>query len=223
MTTHTAQLIGGDCRTALPRTRRRGQAAATGDANLLAARLYWAMSRLVNHGWVVEQFGPEGWSVRDGVGRLHSVRADTDGGGEPLLQVQVGRLLAELDHLKPDDRAAVVRRVGARLRLHMSAGRAHPDDARQPWHLPSVVGEQPCAEVRRAYWAAMTLTDDYGWQITNVHADPRVFISRAPTNCSAPARSTNDMDSNVQWCPARSGTSIASQCSFVPSCTRIAS
>ena len=34
-----------------------------------------------------------------------------------------------------------------------------------------MVGEQPCAEVRRAYWAAMTLTDDYGWQITNVHAD----------------------------------------------------
>ena len=185
MTTHTAQLIGGDCRTALPRTRRRGQAAATGDANLLAARLYWAMSRLVNHGWVVEQFGPEGWSVRDGVGRLHSVRADTDGGGEPLLQVQVGRLLAELDHLKPDDRAAVVRRVGARLRLHMSAGRAHPDDARQPWHLPSVVGEQPCAEVRRAYWAAMTLTDDYGWQITNVHADGFEAVTPGTTSPTA--------------------------------------
>ncbi|ULE31175.1 hypothetical protein [Mycobacterium sp. IDR2000157661] len=158
MTTHTAQIIDRD-------------ATATGEPNRLADRLYWAMSRLVNHGWVIEQFGPQGWSVRDGAGRRHTVRAGCDGGTEPVLQVHVGRLLAELGDLCPEDRAAVLRRVDARLRLHMPAGRAHPDDARQPWHLPSVVGEQPCAEVRRAYWSAMTLTDDYGWQITNVHAD----------------------------------------------------
>ena len=160
MTTHTTQRIIGVCR------------AETGELNRLADRLYWAMSRLVNHGWLVEQFGPEGWSARDERGQLHTVRADRDGGDrKPVLESHVGRLLAELGRLRPDDRAVVLRQVDARLRLHMPARRAHPDDAVQPWHLPSVVGVQPCAEVRRAYWSAMTLTDDYGWQITDVHAD----------------------------------------------------
>lgn len=171
MTTRTAQIIDGDCRARLTRRRRRGEFAAPHEGNVLADRLHWAMSRLVNHGWVVEQFGPNGWSVRDGADQRHTVRAECDGGKEPILELHVGRLLAELDDLSPDECAAVLRRVAANLRLHMPAGRAHPDDAHQPWHLPSVVGEQPCAEVRRAYWSAMTLTDDYGWQITDVRAD----------------------------------------------------
>ncbi|EHB45814.1 MULTISPECIES: hypothetical protein [Mycolicibacterium] len=172
--THTAQLIDGDCR------------AATGESNRLTDRLYWAMSRLVNHGWLVEQFGPDGWSVRDERGRLHTVRAERDGGGrQPVLEVHVGGLLAELVNLPPDDRAAVLRQVDASLRLHMPAGRAHPDDAIQPWHLPSVVGEQPCAEVRRAYWSAVTLTDDYGWQITDVHAEGFDAVTPGATSPTA--------------------------------------
>ncbi len=174
MTTHTAQLIDVDCR------------AATGESHCLADRLYWAMSRLVNHGWLVEQFGPDGWSFRDERRRLHTVRAERDsGGGTPILERHIGRLLAELVNLRPDDRAVVLRQVDARLRLHMPARRAHPDDAIQPWHLPSAVGKQPCAEVRRAYWSAMTLTDDYGWQITDVHADGFDAVTPGATNPTA--------------------------------------
>ena len=174
MATHTAQLIDGDTR------------AATGESNRLAHRLYWAMSRLVNHGWLVEQFGPHGWSVRDERGRLHTVRAERVGGVRQLvLEGHVGGLLAELVCLETDERAVVLRQVNAKLQLHMPAGRAHPDDAIQPWHLPSVVGEQPCAEVRRAYWSAVTLTDDYGWQITDVHADGFDAITPGATNPTA--------------------------------------
>lgn len=136
----------------------------------LADRLHWAISRLVNHGWVVEQFGLDGWVIRDSSGQSHRVPAGA-GGTEPVLHVHVGQLLAELSHLAPDDAAAALRRVEARLRLQMPAHRAHPDDEQRPWHVPSVSGEQPCAAVRLAYWWALTLTDDYGWQITAIHSD----------------------------------------------------
>jgi len=209
VTTHTAQIIEGNRGTTLTRRRRRGEFAAPLEGSVLADRLYWGMSRLVNHGWVVEQFGPDGWSVRDSAGQRHTVRAQCDGGREPILQLHVGRLLVELVELSPDDRAAVVRRVAANLLLHMPAGRANPDDAHQPWYLPVAVGAQPCAEVRRAYWAAMTLTDDYGWQITDVHADGFDAVTPGATSPTAFRRrrrgTGTTADTLVHLLPSMSG------------------
>lgn len=164
-----------------------------------ADRVYWAMSRLINHGWVVDQFGPDGWLSRDGQGRRHGVWVDHDCATEPLLQVHVCRLLADLRYLGAAERGAIQRRITAKLRLHVPAGKPHPDDGQQPWYLPSVVGEQPCAAVRRAYWTALTLTDDYEWRIVALHSGGFEAITPGTTSpapfrhdarCSATTAST---------------------------------
>lgn len=167
--TNTVQLDARDRR--VRPGRRRIRATPTGDVDLLADRLHWAMSRLVNHGWTVEQFSLDGWSVRDAAGQQHTVPAASADHSAPVLEVHVAHLLGGLAHLDPVDAETVLRLVETRLRLHMPARKAHPDDARQPWLLPSVVDAQPSVEVRRAYWSALTLTDDYGWLITDVHAE----------------------------------------------------
>ena len=39
------------------------------------------------------------------------------------------------------------------------------------WRIPGVGGcQQPSARVRAAYWFAATLTDDYGWELSEIGA-----------------------------------------------------
>lgn len=189
--TNTAQLDARDRR--VRPGRRRSRATPTGDVDLLADRLHWAMSRLVNHGWTVEQFSLDGWSVRDAAGQQHTVPAARGDHAAPVLEVHVAHLLAELAHLEPEEAETVLRLVETRLRLHMPARKAHRDDAQQPWLLPSVGDAQPSIEVRRAYWSALTLIDDYGWLITDVHAEGFEAVTpggEAPTSFRRRRRNT---------------------------------
>ncbi|MCF6390007.1 hypothetical protein [Mycobacterium sp. SMC-4] len=167
---HTAKrrIADGDG-ASTPLGARRVQPPAGHCSHGISERVYWAMSRLTHHGWTVEQFGPHGWSGRDEAGQQHVIDARAYGFGDPSLPLHVGRLLAHLGRLEIAERTAAERLITAKLRLHMPARKAHPDDARTAWLLPTGQA-QPCAPVRQAYWAALTLTDDYGWQITNVGA-----------------------------------------------------
>lgn len=166
------------------------------DAELnTTGRAYWAMSRMVNHGWSVLSFGLDcgGWlRLRTPAGVELPVAADpidhTPSSQQriqgqpsvPLLPLHACRLLHQCAHERAvahrgDDAA---RTIAAMLRLGMPAGRAHSDDARCPWYLPHHGAAQPPESVRRAYWAATTLTDDYGWRITGV--DARGFTAVGP-------------------------------------------
>lgn len=158
-------------------------------------RAYWAMSRMVNHGWSVLSFGLDcgGWlRLRTPSGVEMPVAADpidhtpsshqriSGQPGAPLLPLHACRLLHQCAQKRDvvhggDDTA---RTIAAMLRLGMPAGRAHADDARCPWYLPHHGAVHPPASVRRAYWAATTLTDDYGWRITGV--DARGFTAVGP-------------------------------------------
>ena len=159
-------------------------------------RAYWAMSRMVNHGWSVLSFGLDcggWWRLRTPSGVELPVAADPidhtpssqqqvpGQPGAPLLPLHACRLLHQCAQHRDDaahgaDDAA--RTIAAMLRLGLPAGRAHAVDARCPWYLPQHGAVQPAASVRRAYWAATTLTDDYGWRITGV--DSRGFTAVGP-------------------------------------------
>lgn len=158
----------------------------------VAGRAYWALSRMVNHGWSVLDFGlgSGGWLVlgtptglelpvaADPIDHIaSSPRTTTD--APPLLTLHACRLLGRCATGRSEAYAAATADlIGALLRLRLPAGRAHTDDARTPWCLPHLRGTQPAASVRRAYWTATTLTDDYGWRITGL--DSRGFAAVGP-------------------------------------------
>lgn len=156
-----------------------------------AGRAYWAMSRMINHGWAVLGFGLDfgGWvRFRTPTGVELPVAVDpienspsTPGrrpaeSDAPLLTLHACRLLGQCAEASQEVNSARV--IAALLRLRMPAGRAHSSDAQSPWYLPHQYDVQPPASVRRAYWAATTLTDDYGWRITGV--DERGFVAVGP-------------------------------------------
>ena len=156
-----------------------------------AGRAYWAMSRMINHGWSVLGFGLDvgGWvRLRTPMGVELPVAADpvdnspSTLGRRPaesdaaLLTLHACRLLGQCAEERQEVHSA--RMIAALLRLRMPAGRAHSADAQCPWYLPHQNEAQPPASVRRAYWAATTLTDDYGWRITRV--DERGFVAVGP-------------------------------------------
>lgn len=143
-------------------------------------RAYWAMSRLVNHGWRVVEFGTTcgGWiRLRTPSGHLLPVASDPANAAAAAhgldntaprttsLAFHACDMLNMSAQLPGDSAEAATRVIAAMLRLHTPAGRAYHYDSECPWDLPGVE-RQPCESVRRAYWAATTLTDDYGWHVS---------------------------------------------------------
>lgn len=130
-------------------------------------RLYWALSRLVNHGWKINALGLDG-SLTALTPR--GERADLDAGPdtcEPTLERQASALLHAIASGANSQQALAA--VDARLRLGVPARRPDRDDQCHPWRVPTQLHRQPSAPVRRAYWTAITLTDDYGWRLTMLH------------------------------------------------------
>lgn len=158
-----------------------------------AGRAYWAMSRMINHGWSVRGFGLDfgGWvRLRTPTGVELPVAADpidstpSTLGRRPaesdasLLTLHACRLLGQCGAEGRQEVQSARMMIAALLRLRVPAGRAHSADAQCAWYLPHQHEVQPPASVRRAYWAATTLTDDYGWRITRV--DERGFVAVGP-------------------------------------------
>ncbi|MCH9736839.1 MAG: hypothetical protein K0U78_20185 [Actinomycetia bacterium] len=144
----------------------------------LTDRLYWVLSRLVNHGWRIYHLGLDGsLTVQTPGGDRTKVSAHSKT-GEPALEQQACRLLQIVAGQHDGHQTQTLATVAARLRLSVPAGRPDPDDQSTPWRLPAPLWRQPGAPVRHAYWAATTLTDDYRWQLSRV--SPNGFDAIVP-------------------------------------------
>lgn len=149
----------------------------------LTDRLYWALSRLVNHGWMITHLGLDGsLAVQTPDGNRTEVGTEADP-SEPALERQASTLLNIVARGSSHRPLAI---IGARLRLHAPAGRPHRDDQGRPWRLPAPLTHQPAPEVRSAYWVATTLTDDYGWQLNALR--PSGFDAVVPGREDDPLR-----------------------------------
>jgi hypothetical protein len=131
---------------------------------------YWYGTRLTHHGWIIRRVGatnqrgffvaetPRGRSVTVHGGRRDSAALDLDG--------QFADAITVLDRLGVRDGHDHIRDLALLLSAHAVPRR--PAGLRwRTWHIPGVApAAQPVAVVRAAYWFAATLTDDYGWELT---------------------------------------------------------
>ncbi|WP_133051254.1 hypothetical protein [Mycobacteroides abscessus] len=150
----------------------------------LVEEAYWYATRLQNHGWQIDSIiyrdGSGHFSGRDPQNR--PVRVDCDSRhAVDSLPLEFAYSIRRLGGLSSDGHDYVLD-----LRIVLGSGgpayRPVPTAMRY-WHVPDEqIAEQPRDIVRAAYWLAATLTDDYGWQLTQIGSEQAAggFIAILP-------------------------------------------
>jgi hypothetical protein len=133
---------------------------------------YWYASQLVNTGWLIRRIGY------------------TEEGGFFVAETPGRRVVSVDDHALPETDPATLfaKSIAALAAAGAADDREYLDDLvrllnvqaplRRPatlkwqtWHIPGVPESlQPIPKVRAAYWFAVTLTDDYGWNLSEIGA-----------------------------------------------------
>jgi hypothetical protein len=168
-------------------TRTAATLGSAGETTL--AQAYWCSTRLVNHGWRLHHYGcdatgrgyftahtPEGQcvTVHEGAVPASSLQAQ--------LCTAVSRLVDE-GHRTEDD---YLHRLSLMLRVRRPARRPVGRQL-QPWPIPVwPLTRQPAQAVRIAYWLFTVLTDDYGWDISDI--DGAGFTAIIPGQPELPVR-----------------------------------
>lgn len=131
---------------------------------------FWYASRLINVGWLIRGIGAtEEWGFfvaetprRQVVSVDERARPRTD----PAAQFakSITTLAAAGDVEGRDYLGDLVRLLSARGPLRQPANLTW-----RTWPIPGVLERlQPIPKIRAAYWFAVTLTDDYGWKLSDV-------------------------------------------------------
>jgi hypothetical protein len=160
---------------------------------------YWYGTRLVHHGWVIRRVGVRGgcgfFVAETPGGRALTVCAGQGGPGSDLV-MQFADGITALAGLGARDGRDHLRDLARLLSAHPVPRR--PAGRRWcTWHIPGVApAEQPVAVVRAAYWIAATLTDDYGWELSDFGSPAAAggFVADIPgdTIVIFPAAMTDD-------------------------------
>jgi hypothetical protein len=139
-------------------------------ASAAVREAYWYASHLINVGWLIRRIGT------------------TEEGGFFVAETPRRRVVSvdERARLHSDPAARFVKSITALAAAGAAEGRDYLCDLarllrehaplRRPatltwrtWHIPRVPTRlQPIPKVRAAYWFAVTLTDDYGWQLSEI-------------------------------------------------------
>jgi hypothetical protein len=159
---------------------------------------YWYALQLINVGWLIRRIGT------------------TKEGGFFVAETPMRRVVSVDDHGRPrtDPAAQFAKSITSLAAAGAAAGRDYLRDLvrllrdhapqRRPatltwrtWHIPGVPERlQPIPKIRAAYWFAATLTDDYGWKLSDVGTPVAAggFIADIPGETLAifPALMPND-------------------------------
>ncbi|OMC13546.1 hypothetical protein [Mycobacterium sp. SP-6446] len=131
---------------------------------------YWYASRLINVGWLIRRIGTTedgGFFVGETPGR-RLVSVDDHGRQRTDPAVQFAKSITALAAAGAADGRDYLRDLERLLRQH-SPLRRPASLTWCTWHIPGVPASlQPIPKIRAAYWFAVTLTDDYGWQLSEI-------------------------------------------------------
>lgn len=131
---------------------------------------YWYAAQLIDAGWLIRRVGI------------------TDGGGFFVAETPRRRVVSVDEHYRSETGPAAqfAKSITVLAAAGAAEGRDHLSDLvrllaghpplRRPatltwrtWPIPGIPGGlQPIPKIRAAYWFAVTLTDDYGWSLTEI-------------------------------------------------------
>lgn len=133
---------------------------------------YWYGTRLIHHGWIIRRVGATGrggfFVAETPRGRAVTVGTDHRCAVSDDLAAQFADSITVLAAAGSEDNHDYLRDLVLLLGAHTLARRPARLQWRT-WRIPGVPGcQQPAARVRAAYWFAATLTDDYGWELSEI-------------------------------------------------------
>lgn len=155
------------CRAPIPALRRRRQ------PNAVVREAYWYATRLYNHGWQIYNIWFDGSGHFNGLTPTHRAIKIDCAGRESVenLPTEFAYSIRRLGELGEQHRHDYLRDLRIFLGSRAPALRPTPT-VKHYWRIPGLSERrQPRDIVRAAYWLAATLTDDYGWALTEIGAD----------------------------------------------------
>jgi len=136
----------------------------------------WCASRLINVGWLIRLVGNTETPRR----RVVSIDERSRPPADPA--AQFAKSLTALAAAGADEGRDYLRDLVRLLKEHAPLRRPATLTWRT-WDIPELPsGIQPIPKIRAAYWFAVTLTDDYGWDLSEIGKDTAAggFIADIP-------------------------------------------
>lgn len=173
--------------------------ACTPDAASTAVRdAYWYASRLINVGWAIRHIGTTeqgGFFVAE-TPRRRLVSVDERAGTRSDPAAQFARSITTLAAVGAAEGRDYLRDL-VRLLSNNASVRRPVTLTWRTWDIPGLPDHlQPIPKIRAAYWFAVTLTDDYGWNLFEIGRDTAGggFIADIPGEAMAvyPASMSDD-------------------------------
>ena len=190
--TESAQPTGGDDtagmvgRPVSRPVRRPASDPESGQPIAAVREAYWYGTRLMHHGWIIRCIGANergGYFVAETPrGRAVTVGPLSRRGAEADVAEQFADSITVLASQSRVDGHNHVRDLLILLAAQ-PLPRRPAELAWRTWHIPGVAPcQQPTARVRAAYWFAATLTDDYGWELSDVGSPSAAggFVANVP-------------------------------------------
>jgi hypothetical protein len=131
---------------------------------------YWYALRLINAGWLIRRIGTtdEGGFFVAETPRRRVVCVDERARPQTDPAEQFAKSIRELAAAGAAEGRDYLRDLVRLLREHAPLRRPATLTWRT-WHITGVPASlQPIPKVRAAYWFAVTLTDDYGWTLSEI-------------------------------------------------------
>jgi hypothetical protein len=131
---------------------------------------YWYALRLINVGWLIRRIGTTeaGGFFEAETPRRRVVSVDEHAWPVTDPAAQFAKSIATLAAAGAAEGRDYLRDLVRLLREHAPLRRPATLTWRT-WHIPGVpAGLQPIPKIRAAYWFAVTLTDDYGWKLSEI-------------------------------------------------------
>jgi hypothetical protein len=161
-------LDGAD--SANPRNGFGGDGHTPAAADAAVSDAYWYASRLINVGWLIRRIGAtkEGGFFVAETPRRRVVSVDEHAHPTTDPAAQFAKSISTLAAVGDAEGRDYLRDLERLLKNHAPLRRPATLTWRT-WHIPGVPERlQPIPKIRAAYWFAVTLTDDYGWTLSNV-------------------------------------------------------